>query len=77
MFSEHRGDRPERGGSGRSPKRAASPTLRDGVILEGERAVHMGFASVQLGVEEQLEVEPRIVQTDGDGRTGAVAAERV
>jgi hypothetical protein len=42
----HGGDHPEGGGSGRSPKRAASPTLRDGVIPV-ERTVHDGGPDFQ------------------------------
>ena len=46
-------------------------------VLECECAVHVGFAGVQLGVQEQLGVKPGIVQADGDGRPGAVTAEFV
>jgi hypothetical protein len=44
-------------------------------VLEGECAIHIGFAGVQLGVQKQLGVEPGIVQTDRDRRTGAEATE--
>jgi hypothetical protein len=52
-----------------------APHIR--AVLEGKCAVHVGFAGEQLGVEEQLCVEPGIVQTDGNGRACAVTAERV
>jgi hypothetical protein len=38
--------RPERGGAGRSPKRGAGPTLRDGIVAV-ERTVHDGGPDFQ------------------------------
>jgi hypothetical protein len=46
-------------------------------VLEGERPVHVGFAGVELGVGEQAEVEPGVVQADRHGRAGAPGPEEV
>src|SRR4051794_9476362 len=46
-------------------------------LLERERAVHVGFAGVQLGVKEQLDVEPGIMQTNGHRRSQAVTTKDV
>lgn len=46
-------------------------------LLERERAIHIGFAGAQLGVEEQLGVEPGIMQANGHGRSRTVTAKGV
>ena len=46
-------------------------------LLKRERAIHVGFAGVQLGVKEQLDVEPGIVQANCHCRPRAVTAEYV
>src|SRR6476646_9279466 len=46
-------------------------------VLERERTIHIGFGGIEFGIEEQLEVELSVVQTDSDGRSGQPVAEYV
>src|SRR6476660_2258434 len=46
-------------------------------VLERQRTIHVGFGGIEFGIEEQLEVEPAVVQTDSDVWSGQLVAEYV
>ena len=46
-------------------------------VLERQRTIHISFGGIEFGIEEQLEVELAVVQTDSDVRSGQPVAEYV
>src|SRR6185437_4736031 len=48
-----------------------------GIVLQGQRAVHVGFGGVELRIDEQLGMELAVVQVNGDVGAGQAISEYV